>query len=102
MGDGGNGRQGFPTESHGGKRKKIIGIAYLRGSVPLECHPEVGGRHPLAVINDLDEGTTGIHHTEYDTGGARIERVLHQFLYYRGRALYDLTRGNLVGDGIGK
>src|SRR5690606_14249308 len=68
----------------------------------FESHLGVGRTHSLAIVDNLYERSPGIFQDDVDLPGTGIERVLHQLLNYRRRPLYNLSRCNLVGYGVGQ
>ena len=68
----------------------------------LESEPGVGGRHALAVVDYLNKGAAGILQYDLNRSGTGIDRILDQLLDDRGRPLYHLARGYLIGHGIGQ
>ena len=66
----------------------------------FESQARVGLGHALTVINDLDTGFAGIDHVDLHRRGTGVDCVLNQFLYHRGRPLYDLAGCDLVRHGV--
>jgi hypothetical protein len=68
----------------------------------LESQTRISLGHATAVIDDLNGCSSGIDDDNVDGLSTRIDSVLNEFLYHGGRALDDLTSGNLVGYAIGE
>jgi hypothetical protein len=66
--------------------------------VALDRKGEVVGAHAVPVVDDADEPASAGFHRDLDRSGARINRVLDQFLHGRGRALHHLARGDAVDE----
>ena len=98
----GDGGQRLTAEAHGGEGEEVGGLLDLAGSMTLEGHARIGLAHPLAVIDDLQAGATGIHGNDVDAMGTGIHSVLHQLFDNGGGALDDFASCYLVGDGIRK
>ena len=97
---GADGRQRLSAETHRTEREEVLRLAYLTGSVALERQTGVRLAHALSVVDHLQQRAAGIANDDLNTGGTRVQAVLHQLLEARGRALNDLARRNLVGYGI--
>ncbi len=95
-------RQRLAAKAKGAEPVEVGGLHELAGRVPLERQQRVVLRHAAAVVLDADERAAAGEELDLDTRGAGVERVLHQLLDHRGRALDDLARGDLVGDPVGK
>ena len=54
FGDGGDGRDGFSPEAHGGERVDLLHFAQLGGGMALEAEEGVIGIHAAAVVADAD------------------------------------------------
>ena len=70
--------------------------------MPFESHAGIGGRHALAVVDDLYEVAARFPEENLNLRGAGIDRVLEEFLDDRSRSLDYLARGYLVGHRIGQ
>ena len=68
----------------------------------FKSHTGIGLTHSLAVVDNLDAGTTGLHGNDVNLFGASIHGILHQLLDDGSGPLYDFASCNLVGDGIGE
>ena len=99
---GSNRSQSLATESHGVQGKQIVGLRDLRCSMALERQSCIGLTHTLTIVDNLNRGTTSIHHNHMDGLGTCINRILNQLLDNRSRTLYYLTSSNLVSNTIGK
>ncbi len=64
----------------------------------LDRKAEVFGRHPAAIVDDADEGPAARFDHDIDAGGARVERVLDEFLHDGGGPLDDLARRDAVDE----
>jgi hypothetical protein len=62
----------------------------------LDSQPGVLRGHPLAVVFDADQTLAAELHGDGDAPRPRVERILHQLLDDRGRALDDLARRDLI------
>ena len=67
----------------------------------LKGHTCVDRRHAATVVHDLYQRSTGILEIDADISGSGIDGILHEFLDHRGRALYHLACGDLIGHGVG-
>ncbi len=56
------------------------------------------GRHARAVVDDRDVADAAAGEADLDVARAGVERVLHQLLHHRGRALDDLAGRDLPLD----
>ena len=56
----------------------------------------VVGRHPQTVVTNPDQGDTATFYLHLHARRARVERVLDEFFYRRGRALYYLAGSDPV------
>ena len=99
---GSNRSQSLATESHGVQGKQIVGLRDLRCSMALERESCISLAHTLTIVDNLNRGTTSIHHNHMDGLGTCINRILNQLLDNRSRTLYYLTSSNLVSNTIGK
>ena len=93
-------RQRLATKAEAGDPDEILCRADLRRGVPLDREHGVVTVHPRAVIAHANGGAATFDDRDVDRRRASVERVLHQFLDHRRRALDDLAGGNLVGDGV--
>ena len=64
----------------------------------LEGEERVVAHHAAAVIGNLDEFFAAAFHLHANAARARVQRVLEQLLYDRGRALDDFSGSDLVSD----
>ena len=94
--------QGFPSESHRVKIKKVVGLANLRSGMSLKRKTGIGFRHALAIVNHLNRCPACVYHYHVDGVGSGIHSILHQLLDDTGRTLYHLTSSYLVGNAIGQ
>ena len=68
----------------------------------LEGEERIVPRHARPVVRDPDESQAAILEVDLDVPGARVERVLEQFLH-DGRGAFDhLAGGDLVDEPRGK
>ena len=81
---------------------QVFGRCQLGSGVTLEAQHGVVGCHPGAVVNDLDEGATGILHDHLDVRGAGVHGILHQLFHHGSGALDHLSRGNHVCNILGQ
>ena len=95
-GDGGNGRQGFTAEAERDDGKEIVRAAELGGGMTLEGQQGVIAAHAVAVIDDADELAASGFDLDANARGACVERVFEKLLDDGGRALDDLSGGNLI------
>jgi len=72
------------------------------GGMALQCQQGILAGHAVTVISDADQATTSTTDLQADIGGSGIQRIFHQFLGNRGRALHHFTGSDLVGQGFGK
>ena len=100
LGNGGDGGQGFASETHGMEVEEVAGASDFRCGMPLEGESRIGRRHAATVVDDLYHGPSGVQHDDMHFVGSCVERVLDEFLHDRRRPLDDLSGGNLVGDRI--
>src|SRR5262249_13196511 len=74
----------------------------FRGRMPLDCEREFCRRHAVAIILDHDEIGTAVRGSNVDAPGARIERVLDEFLHRARRPLHHLACGDAVDRPLGE
>ena len=58
--------------------------------------------HSLPIVGDANPFPPALLYVHSDLPCARVQRVLHKFLYDRRRALDDLAGCDAVGDVVGK
>jgi len=66
--------------------------------MPLKGHPRINGSHAGSVVDDLDQGLTGILDDDLDVGGSGVNGILNQLLDDRSGALDHLTGSDLIGN----
>ena len=95
---GGDAGQRLASEAVGEDLFEVFGRGDLGGGVPLEAEHGIDRAHAAAVVDDLQQGAAGVGHDHGDLGRAGIDGILHQLLHHGRRPLYDLARGDHVGD----
>ena len=100
--DGRDGGEGLTAEPLGADVEQVVGLAQLRGGVPLEAEARVVKRHAFAVVGHLDERFAGILDDELDLGCAGIHGVFEQLFDHGGGSLHDLSGRYLVRHRIGQ
>ncbi len=81
--------------------RKQIAVGHLGGGVALDRQRKILRRHAVPVVDDADELAAAGLDGDLDGAGARIDRVLDQFLHGRGRTLDHLAGGDAIDqDGI--
>ena len=63
----------------------------------LKAEHRLVGRHTASVVNDLDQGASGILDDHGHLIRPCIDSILHKLLHHGCRSLYDLSRGDHVG-----
>jgi len=89
-------REGFAAEAVGLDLLQIVERGDFAGGVTPKRHAGVGGAHAAAVVGDRDPVPAAASDLHPYPARAGVERVLHQLLHDGGRALHDLTGGDLV------
>jgi len=87
------------AKSHGDDVRKIVLATQQRQlgrGMTFDRQLEIIGRHAAAVILHQQQIGTAMGGSDVDAGGARIHRILHQFLDRGGRPLDDFTGGDTV------
>jgi hypothetical protein len=102
LADGPDAGQRLAAKAEGADAQQIVDFRQLAGGVPRESAHRVVAHHPLAVVDDGDEGAAGLLELDDDARRAGVERVLDQLLDDRRRPLDDLAGGDLVGDDVGQ
>ena len=59
-------------------------------------------QNALAVVFHTDQAHATGQQPYGNLCGPRVQRVVHQFAYYRGRALHHLASGNLADQLVGE
>ena len=95
--DAGDRRQGLAAEAEAGDILDMI-VGQLRGSVAFERQMHFGGRHPAAVVADLDKVEPPRREPDRDVARAGIEAVLDQLLQRARRALDHLARSDAIDE----
>ena len=78
---------------------QVVGGAEFRGRVSGEGRLHLVAGDAGAVVLDLDGSRSALFDGHRDLGGAGVDGVFDQFLDYGGWPFYDLTGGDLRGDG---
>jgi hypothetical protein len=99
-GDGGDGRESFAAEAHGGDGGEVFGLADLGGGVAFEGEEGVVAAHAEAVIRDTDQAASAGTDFDGDAGGLGIEGILDEFLDDGSGTFDDFAGGDLIGDVI--
>ena len=68
----------------------------------LESQHSVVAHHATAIVCHLDQLLAASFDVYSNALCTCVERVLQQFLHYRGRALHHFAGGDLVGDVVGE
>ena len=98
VGDGGDGGEGLPAETESDDFLQVLGRRDLGGCMALEAQDGIVRGHAAAVVDDLDEGASGVRHGDGNLRRAGIHGVLHEFLHHGSGPLDDLSRGDHVRD----
>ncbi len=77
-------------------------VRKLGSRVALERQRHFRGTHRASVVSDLDQVATAAGKTYGDPGGARVDRVFHQFLQCAGGSFDDFSRGNPIDEMFGQ
>ena len=96
--DGRDGRERLSAEAVGQDVMEVFRRGELGGGVALETDDRVVRRHARAVVDDLDEGPSGIGNPDDDLAGSGVDGVFHQFFHDGGGPLDDLSRRDHVRD----
>ena len=98
---GGDGGQGLPAEAETEDVVQVLSRSQLGGGVALEAQDGVVRGEAAAVVDDLDEGASGIadHHLHVRRAG--VHGILHKFLHHGSGALDHLSRGDHIRDILG-
>ena len=96
--DGGNGSQGFTSETHGTDGSQIFRRAQLGGCVSQKGGSGIFRGHAAAVVGDPQKGHAAVANLNGDFGATCIHGIFQQFFYYAGRPLHHFTGGNEVGN----
>ncbi len=99
---GGDGREGLAAEPEGGDGEEVLLGAELARGVALQGHEEVVPPHAAAVVLHEDAPLSPGNKLHRDSGGSRVQGVLHQLFHHRGGPLDDLARGDLVDQVVGQ
>ena len=70
--------------------------------MPLHREGELVAGDARAVVGDADAPDAAALEIHVDLRGARVERILEEFLQRRGRTLDDLARGDLIDEVVGQ
>ena len=68
--------------------------------MPIERQHRIFSTHTSAVVADLDQDLPAVLQLDSDVLGAGVKRILHQLFDHRGRTLYHLPGGDLVGNSV--
>ena len=68
----------------------------------FDGQPQLGRRHPAAVVGDRHEVDTAILELDRDPRRSRIDRVLDQLLQRRRGPFDDLAGGDLIDQLVGQ
>src|SRR5580700_5144312 len=98
----GDGRQRFAAKAIRAKAVEIGRLGNFAGGVAFKGKQCIVADHAVAVVPDGNERAAASAKLDFDARGAGIEGVFDEFLHHRGRALDDLTSGDLVGNAVGK
>jgi hypothetical protein len=74
----------------------------LAGGMPLQRQREFVGRDAAAVVATSDAAHAALLDAQFDRRGARVDRVLEQFLDDRCGPLDDLAGGDLADQHVGE
>ena len=96
-GDARDARHRLPAETQRANGRQILTAAQLAGGVPLQTHHRILGIHPMTVVHHPNQGDSPAMNQHINSPGAGIQRILHQLLDHRGRALHDLASRHLTG-----
>ena len=66
--------------------------------MPFETKDGIVRAHAAAVVDDLNEGPSGVRDHDVDLGRTGVQRILHQFLHDGSRPLDNLSGGDHIGD----
>ena len=82
--------------------EEVGSLLDLRGRMPFEGQPCIRLAHTHAIVNHLQQRTTGIAHDNLYVRSTGIQRILDQLLEAGRRTLNNLAGGYLVGYTIGQ
>lgn len=99
---GGDRRERFAPEAERLERINIVQRRNLAGSMPVESHTGVDGRHAATVVHDLNQLLAAVPEIDLHAAGSGIDRILHHLLHHRRRTVHHLTGGNLVRNDLGQ
>ena len=68
----------------------------------LEAHQRIIAAHAVAVIRHANQAASAGFYLHFDLGGARVQRVFHQFLHHARRPLHNFAGGDLIRHLFGK
>ena len=58
--------------------------------------------HAMAIVADADQPASASLNFDANVAGVGIQSVLQEFFYDRGRPVYHLAGGDLIGNLVGK
>ena len=64
--------------------------------MPFKAQNGLVRRHSATVVNDLNQGPSGILDHHGNLVGSGIHGILHQLLHHRSRSLNDLSGSNHI------
>ena len=99
---GGDRRERLAPEAERLERINILQRRDLAGSMPVESHAGVDGRHAATVVHDLNQLLAAVPEIDLHAAGSGIDRILHHLLHHRRRTVHHLTGGNLVRNDLGQ
>ena len=92
-----NRSKGFAAETECKDVLEVVSCMELGCGMTLEAEHRLVRRHSAAVVDDLDQGTSGILNLHGHLVGTSVNGILHEFLDHGCRSLHDLSRGYHVG-----
>jgi hypothetical protein len=100
--DGADRGQGLAAEPERGDGVEVFVAGELGSRVTLEGQRQFVGRHADPVVGHPDERGPAVTQVDGHRQRAGVERVLDQLLHRGGRALDNLSRGDLVDEVVRK
>ena len=97
-GDGGDARQRLATEAQSGYSTQLRDLRHLAGGKPLEGQLDLRSGDAAPIVGDADEVGASSLYLDDNPRRTGVQRVLHQLLHDRRRALDHLACGDLRGD----
>ena len=98
MADRGDRGEGFASKAKRPHSKQVVRILQLAGGMARNGQIQFFRRDATTVIRHPHQLDPPLLQRDIDPSGARIDRILQQFLHDAGRTLNDFPCGDLVDD----